>query len=152
MRSGWNPIAVEAGWNTVRDMYRGDGGIGKVPGVQDNEVGRVMVRVDDKTHQPAVIFRGCGAARDKHELAGSTTGAEIMDLPGAGFEIMLVQAGREMLAEALFGQRHRIAVAIGLAETPFIGARKFLWGTIDHPPIDAATDRIDTPPFQLYRL
>ena len=65
-----DPVAVEARRNAVRDGDRGGGRAGEVLRIEDHEVGRVRVGVDDIADQPAFILGGICVGRDEDELAG----------------------------------------------------------------------------------
>ena len=94
---------MEAGWNAVRDMDRGNWRAREILCVQDDEVSGVGICVDDKPDQPAVILGRCCTAWDEDELSWGATGAEVMDLTGARLQILFVQAGCELGTEAGVG-------------------------------------------------
>jgi hypothetical protein len=60
----------------------------EIIGIQDDEVGGLVVHVDDEADQPAVIFRPRRAARHKDELAGVAAWPEIVNGGRDRFQIV----------------------------------------------------------------
>src|SRR5687767_704633 len=69
---------------------------------------------------------------------------EVMSLPRAGFQVVFVQARTEKPA----GHGHSVGIPIGLAQAPFIRARKFLRGPIDRDATDLLGYGVNDPSFQ----
>src|SRR3546814_20449279 len=104
MSSVRDPIAVEPRRHPVRQMHDSLRRSHKIVGVQDDEIGRLVIPVYDEADQPAVVLGPFGAARHEDELAGVAAGAEIAWPGGSVFEIVTKPAGmREISAERRVG-------------------------------------------------
>src|SRR3546814_15076682 len=77
MSSVRDPIAVEPRRHPVRQMHDSLRRSHKIVGVQDDEIGRLVIHVYDEAEQPAAVLGPFGAERHAHELAGVAAGAEM---------------------------------------------------------------------------
>ena len=64
---------------------------GEIIGIEDHEIGRVGSRIDDVAHQPTVIFGSVGVAGHEDKFAGNPSGAKVVYLARAAFEIVFIK-------------------------------------------------------------
>jgi len=95
----------------------------EVARVEDHQVGGLVRQVDHEADQPALVLAGIGRSGDEDELTRMPALAEFMHLPGARLQVVLVEP-RARDREPVLRQRHRIGIAIGLAEAPLVRPRE----------------------------
>jgi len=102
--------------------------------VQDDEVGGLVVHVDDEADQPAVILGPRFASRHEDEFAGVAAGAEIMDRGRALGEIVAEEprVGERPFGRNAVGDRDAIDIAIGAGGPSLVVAREFLRMIVVH--------------------
>lgn len=143
------PVAVEARRDAVGYVDEGNRRRGEVGRVEDGEVGRIRVPVDDIAHQPAIAFERIVTARNEDEFAGYASGAEIVDLACAGIEIVLEQFRLvEDFEPVFFRQGHGEGIAVFLAGEALVGTREFLRRGVERRAVDLPGDRVNGPAFE----
>jgi hypothetical protein len=93
----------------------------KIVGVEDHQVRRFIVHVDDQSNQPAIIFGAFGRARDEDKFAGVAPGAEVAGVGDAPVEVVAEKprVGDFELARPI-GEGDTVDIAIGTRRAPFV--------------------------------
>ena len=134
----------------MRQPDRGDRGYFERSGVENCEFGGVIRGVDDEAEEPAFVLTRVGGRWHEYEFARNVTVAEFVHTVAARIEIMLVKLrGTGELRVSVRWRGYSVRVAIALAESALVDARKFLRCLIDHAPIDAPRRGVHRPAFEL---